>query len=344
MTAGPPGLDLDRLAEHLRRHAPGLLAGPLRATVIAGGKSNITYEVTSGGQAFIVRRPPLGHVLATAHDMGREYRVLTALGPTAVPVPRTELFCGDESVLGAPFYVMAKVAGTAYRDAADLARLGPDRTRHINGRMVDTLAALHAVDPAAVGLADLGRPDGYLARQLRTWRRQSDATPSSDPEPVRALHTQLVARLPAEAAHTAVHGDYRLDNLLVDDAGEIAAVVDWEMATLGDPFTDLALLLAYRRLADLDTRRAIGDAAAAPGAFTPVEICERYATASGCDLPDLGFYLGLAYLKLAVVLEGIAYRFCQGHTVGDGFEHIGGLVSGLLDGGREALASKRSPL
>ncbi|NUV56164.1 phosphotransferase family protein, partial [Streptomyces coelicolor] len=165
----PPGLDLDRLRELLERERPGLLGGPLSGRLIEGGRSNLTYTVTDGAGTWVVRRPPLGHVLATAHDMKREHRVISALHPTRVPVPRPVLLCEDEEVLGAPFYVMEYVEGTPYRTAGQLAPLGPERTRTAVLNLVDTLVDLHAVDPAEVGLADFGRPEGFLDRQLRRW-------------------------------------------------------------------------------------------------------------------------------------------------------------------------------
>src|SRR4051812_34202229 len=173
-------LDVGRLRQYLDRAVPGLVSGPLEARLVAGGKSNLTYQVGDGRSVWIVRRPPLGHVLATAHDMAREHRVMTALRDTDVPVPTTLALCEDPDVIGAPFYVMERVGGTPYRFAAELAPLGAERVRGISSRMVDTLAALHAVDPDAVGLADFGRPEGFLGRQVRRWKRQLDASHSRD--------------------------------------------------------------------------------------------------------------------------------------------------------------------
>src|SRR5450755_3532800 len=167
-----PGLDLAAFGAYFTAAYPATVAGPLRASVLAGGKSNITYEVTDGASRWVVRRPPLGHVLATAHDMGREYRVISALSVTNVPVPETRLLCEDPAVIGAPFYVMTKVAGTAYRTAAQLEAVGAERTRVMGTRMINTLADLHAVQPASVGLADFGRPEGFLGRQVRRWKQQ----------------------------------------------------------------------------------------------------------------------------------------------------------------------------
>jgi len=332
-----PGLHLDGFRAFFEAARPGAVNGPLRTRVIAGGKSNLTYEVTDGVTSWIVRRPPLGHVLATAHDMSREYRVMSALGATDVPVPATHALCEDPDVIGAPFYVMEKVDGTPYRSAAQLEPLGAERTRAISTRMIDTLAALHQVDPAAVGLADFGRPDGFLARQVRRWKKQLDASRSREVSGAEELHALLAANLPVEWAPAIVHGDFRLDNLLVDDHDRVAAVIDWEMATLGDPLTDVALLLVYHRLADLVGGYAVADASTATG-FLPTEsMLSRYAGRSDRDLSAMGFYLGLAYFKLAVIVEGIHYRYTHGQTVGAGFDTVGAAVEPLIDAGLAAM-------
>ena len=328
-----PGLDLARFRVFFEDARPGGVNGALRARVIAGGKSNLTCEVTDGQASWIVRRPPLGHVLATAHDMSREHRVITALHPTDVPVPAAYALCEDPDVIGAPFYVMERVEGTPYRLASQLEPFGSERTGAISARMVDTLATLHRVDPAEVGLGDFGRPAGFLARQVRRWKKQLDASRSRELTGAHDLHHLLEANLPVEGAPAVVHGDFRLDNLMVDDDDQVAAVIDWEMATLGDPLTDLALLLVYQRMADLDTGYAVADASTAPGFLTDVEILNRYADRSGRDLSAMGFYLGLAHFKLAVILEGIHYRYAHGQTVGAGFDTVGAIVEPLLAAG-----------
>lgn len=330
----PPGLDPERLGDWLTGLWPDVEPSAVTATLLAGGKSNLTYRVRAGARECVVRRPPLGHVLATAHDMAREHRVMSALAGTAVPVPRTYALCADPTVIGAPFYVMAHVPGTPYRTAAQLGTLGAQRTRRISATLVDTLAALHAVEPAAVGLADFGRPDGYLARQLRRWRHQLAASYSRDLPLAAVLHDRLVERLPARPAPPAiVHGDYRLDNVLVDESDRVTAVIDWEMATLGDPLSDLAMLVVYGRLARHASGAAIADAATAPGYLDEAELVKRYAAASRRELPDTGFYLGLAAYKLAGVLEGIHFRDLNGQTTGSGFEGVGSTVPPLLEAG-----------
>ncbi|HEY4464836.1 MAG TPA: phosphotransferase family protein [Streptosporangiaceae bacterium] len=333
----PPGLDLAAFSTYFAGACPDAAGGGLRASVLAGGKSNITYDVTDGHRHWVVRRPPLGHVLATAHDMAREYRVISALAGTGVPVPATFLLCQDPGVIGAPFYVMEKVDGTPYRTAAQLKTLGAQRTRAVATRMIDTLSALHAVEPGAVGLADFGRPEGFLARQVRRWKQQLDASHSRDLPGADALHAALAERIPAESDVAIVHGDYRLDNLLIGAGDRITAVLDWEMATLGDPLTDVALLLAYQGLAHFETGYAVADAATAPGYPEPAEIADLYAERSGRDLSHLSFHLGLAYFKIAVICEGIYYRYTRGQTLGQGFGDIGAATEPLIQAGLAAL-------
>lgn len=335
--ASPPGLDLVRLDSWFSAAIPA--AGTLRsARLIAGGKSNLTYAVDDGTTSWVVRRPPLGHVLATAHDMGREYRVISALQSTAVPVPAVFAYCADPQVIGAPFYVMARVEGRAYRQAAELAELGPERARAISTTLVDTLAELHAVKPDAVGLQDFGRPEGFLGRQVQRWKKQLDSSYSRDLPDAQLLYERLQGQVPPDGPAAIVHGDFRLDNALVDESDRLRAVVDWEMATLGDPLTDLALLVVYGRLGQALPGNAIVDVASAPGYLSEAEILGRYSESSGRDLSRLGFYLGLAAFKLAAILEGIHYRYLHGQTVGEGFDNIGTAIEPLLAGGLSALS------
>lgn len=339
MSDETPGLDLTAFRTWYDDQRPGEVAGHLSGQVIAGGKSNLTYEVTDGDRWWIVRRPPLGHVQATAHDMAREYTAMTALADTPVPVPTTYAHCADPDVIGAPFYVMERVDGIAYRSAGQLEPLGPERTAAIADRMVDVLAALHAVDPAAVGLAEFGRPHGFLERQVRRWGKQLEGSKTTDRPNADELHRQLAARVPEDGDDWAgiVHGDYRLDNLLTGPDDQIRAVVDWEMATLGDTRTDLALLLVYDQIAAISGGALVADVSNAPGYPEPQQHLARYAATSGRDLGDMGFHLGLAFFKLAVILEGIHYRFLQGATVGEGFDQIGSGFDSLIAAGLEAL-------
>ncbi len=329
-----PGLDLERFAAWFDAACPGEIGGPLEGQLIAGGRSNLTYGVSDGTRSWVVRRPPLGHVLATAHDMAREYRVITALRDTSVPVPRSYALCTDPDVLGAPFYVMSAVDGVAYRTADQLSAVGPARVRAIAERLVGTLALLHAVVPAEVGLADFGRPEGFLARQVRRWKKQLDASRSRPLPGIDELHDLLAANTPDGTSPTIVHGDYRLDNVLVGPDDKIAAVLDWEMATLGDPLTDVGLLVVYQRMDRLAEGPMASDA---PGYPPEGEILGLYTASSGRDLSNLGFYIALASFKSAVILEGIHYRYIHGQTVGEGFEEIGTRVEPLVASGLAAI-------
>ncbi|MUL46383.1 phosphotransferase family protein [Mycobacterium sp. CBMA293] len=330
-----PGLDLDRLGAWLSSAVSG--AGPdLSALLISGGKSNLTYRVTDGNSSWIVRRPPVGELLATAHDMSREYRMMSALAPTAVPVPAMYAFCDDTAVLGAPFYVMAEIDGVPYRQAAELKALGAERTRIISERLVDTLVAVHSVDPASVGLADFGRPEGFLGRQVGRWKKQFAAAHTRDLPAMEELYEALSGRVPADSAPGIVHGDYRLDNVLFDSGDQPAAVIDWELATIGDSLTDLALMVAYGRLA-ASGELGVSDVSEAPGFLSEQEIIDRYQGGIDRPLGDFGFYLALAFFKMAGIFEGIHYRYVNGQTVGDGFSFAGEAVHSLLDSGLNAL-------
>ncbi|NSC20831.1 phosphotransferase family protein [Streptomyces albus subsp. chlorinus] len=332
----PPGLDLARLAAHLERERPGLVRGPLSAQVVQGGRSNLTYRVTDGARRWVVRRPPLGHVLATAHDMAREYRVISALRDTAVPVPETVLLCEDPDVTGAPFYVMEHVEGTPYRTSEQLAGLGAERTRRIVLALPETLVALHAVDPEEAGLGDFGRPAGFLERQLRRWGKQLEASRSRELAGIDELRGALGRTLPVSPRPTVVHGDFRLDNVLVGPDDRITAVLDWEMSTLGDPLTDLGLLAMYSERQDVPGS-PVSTTSGAPGHPTAAELVERYALLSGRDVSRVNWYTAFAYFKLAVILEGIHYRFTLGRTVGEGFDRIGELVPVFIDNGLTTL-------
>jgi aminoglycoside phosphotransferase (APT) family kinase protein len=268
--------------------------------------------------------------------MKREHRVISALHPTNVPVPNPILLCEDDEVLGAPFYVMEFVEGTPYRTADDLVPLGADRTRGAVLELVDTLVELHAVDPSQVGLTDFGRPEGFLDRQLRRWGKQLDASRNRELAGVEELHAALGHRLPTSPAPAVVHGDYRLDNVLIGEDDKIKAILDWEMSTLGDPLTDLGLLVMYSIPLDLPNS-PISTTASAPGHPTPAELIERYATRSGRDVSAVSWYTAFAWFKLAVILEGIHYRYTLGQTVGRGFDRIGELVPVFIEHGLTTL-------
>ncbi|MDO3700397.1 phosphotransferase family protein [Micromonospora sp. C28SCA-DRY-2] len=341
-TSSPAGLDLDRLAGYLAEHRPELATGPLRARLIAGGKSNLTYLLRAGEREVVLRRPPLGHVLATAHDMGREFRVISALAPTDVPVPAALLHCPDPDVIGAPFYLMERVPGEVFRTRAQTDPLTSDQRRELAMAMMDTLAALHAVEPASVGLADFGRPDGYLARQVRRWAGQLERSRSRPLPGIEELRDLLAATAPEGAnAGRIVHGDYRLDNLLATvDPVAVRAVLDWEMATLGDPLADLGLLLTYWDVLG-GSETAAGNPVAdglGPRAGFPTgdELIERYAGRGDVDVGPLHWHVALGCFKLAVICEGIHYRHTLGQTLGEGFDRIGEMVAPLVAHGLTA--------
>ncbi|MEW2353075.1 phosphotransferase family protein [Spirillospora sp. NPDC029432] len=343
LPAGVPGIDVPRLADWLARALPG--SGRITAIdVISGGRSNLTYGITlDGGRRVVLRRPPLGHVLPTAHDMGREYRVLSALGKGGdVPVPTTLAFCDDEEVIGARFYLMDFVEGRVLRTTEDAAGLTAEQARGLSEALARALAAIHLTDVEAAGLGDFGRPAGYMARQLKRWGKQWDSSREAilatgaerDLPEYDRLAARLGERLPADGPARLVHGDFRLDNALarIEPEPEIAAVVDWEMSTLGDPLSDLGLTLVYWAEATDGDKLPVGATiTAAPGFHSRREFAERYAELTGFDLADLDFYVAFACFKLAVILEGIHARFLQKATVGEGFESVGAGVPVLLE-------------
>jgi aminoglycoside phosphotransferase (APT) family kinase protein len=334
-----PGLDLDALVSYLDEHRPGLMSSAVRGAVVAGGRSNLTYRLVDGERRWVLRRPPLGHVLATAHDMTREYRVMTALASTAVPVPHTELLCEDSEVIGAPFYLMEHVDGLAMRTVDDARWLSDSGALALSHRLIDVLADLHLVDYTAVGLADFGKPEGYLERQVRRWKKQLESSRSRELPGIDELADWLDQHVPASKRATIVHGDYRMDNVLVNSQPlGINAVLDWEMATLGDPLADLGVMYIYwHGTGSEDTGDAITGGLTRRHGFPSFdELVERYAQRTGADVSNLDFYIALGYFKLAVVLEGIHYRYTHGETVGEGFEKIGALVHPLIEQGLAA--------
>jgi aminoglycoside phosphotransferase (APT) family kinase protein len=340
VTTELPGVDLPRLTRWMDTEHPGLRAGELDGEVIAGGKSNLTYRITDGATTWALRRPPLAHILPTAHDMVREYRVISALADTAVAVACAVALCEDIDVLGAPFYLMGFVDGVVLDKPALLRELDPaDATRSCE-LLMDTLVDLHEVDPAAVGLADFGHPEGFLARQVRRWHQQWQASETRPLDVLAATVERLTDTMPEQSAPAIVHGDYRLTNVMFTPAiDRIAAVVDWEMATLGDPLTDVGLLVVYQDLAQQgDT--IMPQMRPERGFLTAGQMVARYAARSPRDLARLDWYIGFGYFKLAVVAEGIHHRFLAGKTVGAGFDHFGAAVPTLLQAALHALADR----
>jgi aminoglycoside phosphotransferase (APT) family kinase protein len=317
-------------------------------SLIAGGKSNLTYRVDCPSGSVVLRRPPLGHVLPTAHDMAREHRVMSALQDTAVPVPRMLHFCADTELLGQPFYVMERVEGhiVTSRLPEAYAETAEQRTAVSNG-LVDVLAALHSVDYGAVGLGEFGRPEGYMARQLSRWSKQWDATRIESMTQVDDLAAALLAELPATQRSTIVHGDYRLDNTMLHptQVGRINAVLDWEMSTLGDPLADLGILLVYwAQESDPEMRKQgapVGAVTSLPGFLTRQQVAEGYADRTGLDVTDLPWYVAFGFFKLAVVCAGIAMRVRFGAMVGEGFDGFEERVPPLIAIGQATLADRQ---
>ena len=287
---------------------------PLEFERISGGRSNLTFSVTdAAGRRWALRRPPLGKGLTSAHDVGREHRVMSALAPTEVPVPPTVGLCADEAVNGAPFFVMEFVEGPVLRtQQLALESFAEGQRLEIGERVADTLVAIHAVDPDGVGIGDLGRKQDYVARQLHRWHGQWEKSKTRDVPLVDDVHARLAARIPDQGRATIVHGDYRLDNMILSSEGEIAAVVDWELCTLGDPLADVGMLLVYWGEPG-DELIPLGDMpTTAPGFPSRDEVKARYAELSGRDLSEIDFYVALGHWKLAVILQGIIARVAAG--------------------------------
>jgi aminoglycoside phosphotransferase (APT) family kinase protein len=294
------------------------VAPPLTFDLIAGGHSNLTFGVTdAAGSRWVLRRPPLGHVLATAHDMKREHTIISALGPTPVPVPPALGLCTDEDVNGAPFYVMGFVPGNVIRDA-EAARTHLDEAgrRTASDSVADVLAEIHAVDVDAVGLGELGKKEGYIARQLKRWYSQFQQSQELTNRPVplvHEVHDALATQIPEQAGATIVHGDYRLDNCMLGFDNKIAAVLDWEICTLGDPLADVGLLMVYwNEATDSQSTLITAAATAVPGFSTRAELLDRYAKASDRDLSAIDFYVAFGYWKLACIVEGVYARYAHG--------------------------------
>lgn len=324
---GPPGIDLVRIRRHLAAvldHGP---VGPLSAGVIAGGRSNVTYRVTDGTTVWVVRRPPLGGVLATAHDVAREARVMHALADTSVPVPPVLHLCEDSGVIGAPFVVMDYVDGVVLRTPEQMAVYTSDELRRASELLVDTLLDLHAVNPDAVGLSRFGRPQGFLERNLRRWSTQWERSRTRDLPIVDGIAERLAAGVPQTQRVSIVHGDYRLDNVMFSsDLTEVAAVVDWELSTIGDPLADVGLLLTYTEVAG----KVLGTGTP-EGLLDAEQTLRRYAGGTDLDLAAIAWYTAFGVFKLAVILEGVHARYLAGATVGEGFATMGSYVPVLAE-------------
>jgi aminoglycoside phosphotransferase (APT) family kinase protein len=305
-------VELDGVTAWLAERVDGLVP-PLEVAPIGGGLSNLTFTLTDArGARFVLRRPPLGPLLPSAHDMGREHRVMAALQGTAVPVPPVVGLCDDVTVTGAPFMVTRMVDGLAVRGRADAEALAPEARATAGRGLADVLAALHLTDPVAVGLGELGRPDGYVERQLKRWRRQWVEGGGRDHPAFLALHDRLAAAVPEQVRPAIVHGDLRVDNAIIGPDGTVRAVVDWELCTLGDPLADLGMTLAYWA-EPLDDASALEDPpTAVPGFGSRADFTARYAERTGFDVTSVPFHTAFAMWKIAAILEGVTTRRSHG--------------------------------
>ena len=312
----------------------------VEASLITGGKSNLTYLLSSPAGELVLRRPPSGAILATAHDMKREVRVQRALAGTAVPVPAI-VADDDGDLLGVPCYVMTRVPGLVIRDQLPAAFAAGQAGRQVLGyALADCLAELHAIDPAAVGLAGFGRPNGFVERQVRRWRAQWEASASVPVPAVEELAARLAARIPVSPAAAIVHGDYRLDNAIIDerDPARVAAVLDWELSALGDPLTDLGLFLFYWESGPSVAPALVTSVPHLPGFPSGAEIALRWADRTGLPLDDLDWYRAFAHFKFAVITQGIRARITAGVMGGQDF---GDLASAVADTAEAGLAFTR---
>jgi aminoglycoside phosphotransferase (APT) family kinase protein len=335
----PEGIDAARVGAWLEANVEGA-QGPFTYDRIAGGRSNLTYRLTDSlGSSWALRRPPLGKALGSAHDMGREHTVVSALATTPVPVPPVAAYCTDESVNESAFYVMEFIEGPILRlreDADDFAE--PERTA-IGERVVDTLVEIHAQLPDQIGLGELGKKEDYVARQLRRWQGQWEGSKTREIPLVEQVHERLAERIPEQGPATLVHGDYRLDNMILNGSGEVAAVIDWELCTLGDPLADVGLLIVYWGEEGDTLLPLFEPATMAPGFPSREEVKARYADMSGRDLSRIDFFIALGYWKLAIILEGVYSRYTKGQY-GEpeaGFEEFGKKVGRLAEAADEAV-------
>lgn len=335
------GINVEPVSNWMVANVVGAVA-PFTFDLIAGGRSNLTYRVTGAdGQRFVVRRPPLGHVLATAHDMAREFRIISAVGLSSVPVPLALGLCTDESVNGAPFYVMGYVDGVVLDSPERGAEL-PMPLRRVAGEdLVDVLADLHAVDIDAVGLGNLAKREGYVERQVKRWSTQWEQSKTRELPAIDEVARKLREALPVQQGVSIAHGDFRFGNCLTNlTTGRIAAVLDWELCTLGDPLADLGYLGVYWYHGDLGTMRA-NDPTPAGGFPTYPELVARYAQRTGRDVSRIDYYVAFGCWRLAVISEGVYARYVQGamgQSDDAGFLAFKAATEALAERAREALS------
>ncbi|MFE9106413.1 phosphotransferase family protein [Actinomadura geliboluensis] len=347
-SAAQAGLDElvrpDRLGAALARATGDAAWTELTATLLAGGKSNLTFLLTSPAGELVMRRPPSGELLPSAHDMAREARVQRALASSPVPVARVVLD-DDGAVIGSPFYVMERVQGHVIRDGMpDGYAEGPGQRAELAFALVDVLAALHRIDPRSVGLDGFGRPDGFLDRQVRRWTDQWRRSRTAAVAPVEELGRRVAEAVPASRGASIVHGDFKLDNCVMDphDPGRMRALLDWEMSTLGDPLTDLALLLFYWQEPGEPGLRLTPAVTALPGFPSRAEIAARYCRQTGVEMADLPFYEALAHFKCAVITQGVAARQRAGAMAGQEFGDLDDEVRAIAERGLRRLDARRT--
>lgn len=306
------GVHEERVTRWLQELLPDLQP-PLTYSLIAGGHSNLTFRCEdSTGAAYVLRRPPLGHVLESAHDMGREHKIIAALADTEVPVPPTFGLCSDLDVNGAPFYVMKFVDGLVLHDASVAERLSDADRGDLGRRVVDVLATLHLLDPDQVGLGDLGRKEAYLTRQLKRWTKQWEASKTEEMPAMEEARRLLEERMPGQIGSGIVHGDYRLGNMLVE-SGSIKAVLDWELCTLGDPLADIGYLLnSWIEPDEVPAEQAALSPTTRPGFPTRAQLRDRYERATGRDLSGIDYYRGFSHWRLAAIGQGVYKRYLVG--------------------------------
>lgn len=335
------GLDLARVSAWMQANVEDVVL-PISAALIAGGRSNLTFLITDArGRKVVLRRPPLGHLLATAHDMTREYRIISAVGQTCVPVPRTLGLCTDVEVNGAPFFVMEHVEGAVLDSADKAAALAMNLRVPASENLIDVLADLHAIDVDQVGLGDLARRDGYIERQVKRWSAQWDNSKTRELTAIDEVGVRLRENIPVQVGVSIAHGDYRFGNCLTNlQTGQVAAVLDWELCTLGDPLADVGYMGVYWSDGDSGALRD-NDATPAGGFMTYRDLVQRYALRTGRDVGRIGYYVAFSCWRLAVISEGVYARYLHGamgeHALNT--EHMKVSVEGLAE---RALSAVRS--